>query len=215
MWIYEPVSSGDDYLAHHGILGMKWGVRRYQNKDGTLTTEGRRRSQVYGKNFLEKTPNPPVYGKNPLSAPVKKSSKKKKISDMTDDELIRDNRRHALEAQYKKNHPEKKSKLQSSKEAIDSGRQLTNQMKNLNQVVKNTRKRKSTINLSEMTDDDLRRLINRKNLEQQYRNITYEPDKIDKGQAMVDEILDYGGAALAITSSALSIALAIRELKKG
>lgn len=66
-----------------------------------------------------------------------------------------------------------------------------------------------------MTDDDLRRLINRKNLEQQYRNITYEPDKIDKGQAMVDEILDYGGAALAITSSALSIALAIRELKKG
>lgn len=201
MWIYEPVSSGDDYLAHHGILGMKWGVRRYQNKDGTLTTEGRRRSQVYGK--------------NPLSAPVKKSSKKKKISDMTDDELIRDNRRHALEAQYKKNHPEKKSKLQSSKEAIDSGRQLTNQMKNLNQVVKNAQKRKSTINLSEMTDDDLRRLINRKNLEQQYRNITYEPDKIDKGQAMVDEILDYGGAALAITSSALSIALAIRELKKG
>lgn len=201
MWNYESVSSGDDYLAHHGILGMKWGVRRYQNKDGTLTTEGRRRSQVYGK--------------NPLSTPAKKSSKKKKISDMTDDELIRDNRRHALEAQYKKNHPEKKSKLQSSKEAIDSGRQLTNQMKNLNQVVKNTRKRKNTKDLSEMTDDDLRRLINRKNLEQQYRNITYEPDKIDKGQAMVDEILDYGGTALAITSSALSIALAIRELKKG
>lgn len=33
-----------NYLAHHGILGMKWGVRRYQNKDGSLTPEGRRRS---------------------------------------------------------------------------------------------------------------------------------------------------------------------------
>lgn len=29
------------YLAHHGILGQKWGVRRYQNPDGTLTAEGR------------------------------------------------------------------------------------------------------------------------------------------------------------------------------
>lgn len=30
-------------LYHHGILGQKWGIRRYQNKDGSLTPEGRKR----------------------------------------------------------------------------------------------------------------------------------------------------------------------------
>lgn len=38
------------YLAHHGILGQKWGVRRYQNRDGSYTEEGRKRySAVYSE----------------------------------------------------------------------------------------------------------------------------------------------------------------------
>lgn len=32
-----------DYLCHHGIKGQKWGVRRFQNPDGSLTNEGRKR----------------------------------------------------------------------------------------------------------------------------------------------------------------------------
>ena len=34
----------ENYLSHHGILGMKWGIRRYQNKDGSLTDAGKKKT---------------------------------------------------------------------------------------------------------------------------------------------------------------------------
>lgn len=45
----------DDYLSHYGILGMKWGIRRYQNKDGSLTNAGKEHYGL-GKVFKKREP---------------------------------------------------------------------------------------------------------------------------------------------------------------
>ena len=71
-------------LKHHGIIGMKWGVRRYQNKDGTLTAAGKKRASRLESQYNDLT------GKK-LAKSSKNTSEsqgtKKKLSDMTDDEL--------------------------------------------------------------------------------------------------------------------------------
>lgn len=51
MWQYNYNA---DYLSHHGIKGQKWGVRRYQNSDGSLTSKGRLRYYKKAGKSLEK-----------------------------------------------------------------------------------------------------------------------------------------------------------------
>ena len=43
------MSENSDFLLHYGVKGQNWGVRRYQNEDGTLTEEGKRHYGYYDK----------------------------------------------------------------------------------------------------------------------------------------------------------------------
>ena len=88
---------GENVLAHYGIRGMKWGVRRYQNKDGSLTAAGKKRYSSDGGNA------------GTTKSTTSSSSGRKKVSEMTDDELNRAVRRLQLEQQYRQLNPEKVS----------------------------------------------------------------------------------------------------------
>lgn len=55
--LFEPVGGTMKYdskmLAHFGILGMRWGIRRFQNPDGTLTKEGKQRYREHKLRSIE------------------------------------------------------------------------------------------------------------------------------------------------------------------
>ena len=103
--LYEFDSFGDvsvDQLMHWGIKGMKWGVRRYQNKDGSLTKAGRKR---YAKLEAEMEK---LGGKK---AEDDAQNKPKKPKDMSDDELRGAINRMRMEDEYNRLynqlHPQK------------------------------------------------------------------------------------------------------------
>ena len=74
-------------IYHSGVKGMKWGVRRYQNKDGSLTPAGKKRySSDDPKTKIEQKPAKP---------------KKRQAKDMTDEELRKEINRLQMEQQYK------------------------------------------------------------------------------------------------------------------
>lgn len=60
-FVYKAVFSSKSSLSHHGIKNQKWGVRRYQNPDGSLTPEGRKRYGVGEKDASTKFKTSDVY----------------------------------------------------------------------------------------------------------------------------------------------------------
>lgn len=181
--------ANNDYLMHYGKKGMKWGVRRYQNKDGTLTDAGKKR---YTRDAREKEFD--KYDES--TGTYYKTSKKNGRSD-----LAADANRYV------------KEDLQRSKSLVDD---TTNLARNLNtandMAIKN--KPRTRLDLSGMSDQDLRNQINRELLERQYNDV-FNQATVSKGREYASNVLKTAGVVLPIASSALAIALDIKHLLRG
>ena len=119
----------ENELMHWGIKGMKWGVRRYQNKDGSLTPAGKKRydkemAKLKGEEKIAKNKLRTQAKLNKLDEkrkeiealksgkPITKSTKrssKPSVKDMSDEELRQTVNRLLMEQQYAKLNPQQVS----------------------------------------------------------------------------------------------------------
>ena len=183
-------------LYHYGKKGQKWGVRRYQNADGTLTDAGRKRyaRDAKGKGYRDYDENADIKGANDKGS-YQKTSKK--------------NRKEDLEFDADRYVTEDISRTK------DLGNSTANMTRELQNVDRRHPSKRVKMDLSNMTDQQMREEINRANLERQYNDL-FAPEmhpKRAKGREFASKALEVGGSVVVIGAAALDIALKIRALQ--
>lgn len=139
------------------------------------------------------------------------SKRQAEMDSMSNQDLKDYNSRRALEESYKKwrtkdDKLEATSRIsnESTKIFNESSRQIDRAFQDLH------KEEKSRIDLSAVSDADLKRIVNRMNMEQQYRNLS--PTYVSKGETAIKQAFSILGSLTAITASSLGIALSIKQL---
>lgn len=112
----------DEYLEHFGILGMKWGIRRFQNPDGSLTPEGRKRygvktvDEYYQKKKAAKEARKADRVKRKLERMRQKAARQKAATDKIRNDFKNNPGKYLKDAKWVKKHQD----MLSNQDLLDS-----------------------------------------------------------------------------------------------
>ena len=202
-------------LYHDGIKGMKWGIRRYQNYDGTLTEEGRHR---YNKKYDDDRAEGSLPTKDKdgnyyyTNKEGKKTLYKTRSEQLSDEELTDLNRRvqqeNKLASETSDAYEYKGPKAdQALRDASRMAKDIADALpKGNGKVIKK--------NYSNLSDQELRDRINRLQLEENYGRLSGDTKYIKSGSEKAREFLQTAGALLAITGSAVALANTIADIQE-
>lgn len=121
-------------------------------------------------------------------------------------------KRRNIEKQYDK-VTGRSSNIQATRDRLNDS---SNAVNRANDVLKKRNKQdkndKPRLDLSKMSDKELRDRINRENLERQYNDLFNNQRTVSKGRQRVERLLDAAGDAMVVTSSALTLALLLKQV---
>ena len=204
----------DNELQHFGIKGMKWGVRRYQNKDGSLTPAGKKRYDESDEEREKKEKSKKTKVKVATAAvataavattaAMNKDKIKKGMEYVNTNKPSKGEKKETTVDDYK----ESLKKTQSADKALQGIKEIVNKADDVAYA------KKVRNDLTQMTDKDLQQAVNRLNMEERYSQVMQQRHKIERGESTVNQILDVAGNVLSGAATALTIAVAIKELNK-
>lgn len=200
-------------LYHHGVRGMKWGIRRYQNKDGSYTAAGKKRYSDDVKSMstdeLRKKVNRMNMENRYIDLTRSPSSRVSRTSDSVEKASKTAGDINKI---YKTTKGDKDPKGKLASQAIDGVSRTARAAKKIDNAVGNkSHTKKTRMKLESMSDSDLAKSVERLDLERQYSRL--QKNKIDSGKVHVSEVLDIAGDVIGIGASAVAIAVGIQKLR--
>ena len=204
----------DDELYHYGIKGQKWGIRRYQNKDGSLTAAGKKRrsSSDEVRNMSTDELRQKVRRLNNEQRYIDLTKSSSSSISKTADGIERASRIGGdANKIYKSMNGENNPYSKVANQGIDAMSRTARLTKKIDSNVRSKNDTaKALKKLEAMSDADLAKEVDRLDLEQQYSRLSNS--KIRRGKTSVNEVLDIAGDIVGIGASAVAIAVGIKKL---
>lgn len=198
---HDKINQNGDYLEHHGILGQRWGVRRYQNSDGSLTSEGKKR---YGYKTMSDSELRDAVNRKRLENRYKELKTGRGTNVSRSIESATGKAGQLAKAQYGDKNTKTKTVNAAGNVVKDAGKIVD---KATETKIKADRNK---IDTSKLSKEDLQKAINRMELEKEYE--TLSKSEIERGKILTTDALQNIGLVASTAVDVVTLAVLLDKV---